>query len=388
MLRLPKDVELSVASGAVLRIPYIGTLALAESQGSSSSNTCKAPEEAEIKVVFECDNPMTPASDVEGRIMPRSTVAKCAAKLMRFSRCDDLPSEADAMQTCFQVALSSDPTHGSWGRYLGDLLRMPIVTSPSGRCERNVPSPPWRNDMGSFGGFWDLAWFRCLFFAEVGMAHLSADRPEEFQVSLENQRGEMRPQSFFKFRIVGAERLPEPSNWTLKGFDKDVVTINCYAPVGFTHGLNFSQLLPILMDGSRLAKSARTKDGLSGAWVAKEGDFRTCDRYAGPELLSRRNDCWIQVFLIGQTWDLKSPKKHPTYRCIRTKEGHVCTHALLRVWPNDERESLKLSEYHFRPPGGLGEDATERFHFKMQAALKRTEQRECVRSRSRSPGLE
>jgi hypothetical protein len=69
----------------------------------------------------------------------------------------------------------------------------------------------------------------------------------------------------------------------------------------------------------------------------------------------------MQAFLIGQTWVLKTPKHHKTYRCIQTREGHVCTHVLMRIWPNDEQQNLKLSRYHFQPPGGLGEDATELF---------------------------
>ena len=131
-------------------------------------------------------------------------------------------------------------------------------------------------------------------------------------------------------------------------------------PCGFTHGLHPSQVLCVLTDGARLARSNRTKGSLKGAWVGGADDYETCDYYAGPERPVGANGAWIQAFLIGQTWDLKNPQ-HKTYRCIRTREGHCCTHALFRIWPNDENENKALRHYHFRPPGGLSEFATDTF---------------------------
>ena len=134
-----------------------------------------------------------------------------------------------------------------------------------------------------------------------------------------------------------------------------------------------SSLLPLLTGGARLASSSRTKASLVGAWVAKEGDFVTCDAYAGPEVAMVDDDgaLWVQAFVIGKTWDLKTPAGHKTYRCIRTEEGHVCTHALLRLWPDSSDENLgtRLRKYHFRPPGGLPDVDTEQFAERMRSSL-------------------
>ena len=63
--------------------------------------------------------------------------------------------------------------------------------------------------------------------------------------------------------------------------------------------------------------------------------------------------CWPNV-------GLKNPK-NTKYRCIRTKDGHVCTHFLVHIWPNDEEENKKLDAYHYRPLGGLDDEQTETF---------------------------
>ena len=89
------------------------------------------------------------------------------------------------------------------------------------------------------------------------------------------------------------------------------MTIHHEKPAGFTHGLNFSQLLSVLVDDARLAKSARTKAGLRVVWVGEEGDSTTRDRYAGPEKLG---GVWIQVFLIVKTWALRKSEGQTTYR--------------------------------------------------------------------------
>ena len=71
----------------------------------------------------------------------------------------------------------------------------------------------------------------------------------------------------------------------------------------------------------------------------------------------------LQCILFDQSFD------KCTYRCIRTREGHVCTQALLRAWPNDEQGNLQLRTHHFRPPGGLDEEATENFKDDIKAAF-------------------
>ncbi|CAK0852268.1 unnamed protein product [Prorocentrum cordatum] len=134
-----------------------------------------------------------------------------------------------------------------------------------------------------------------------------------------------------------------------------------------------SSLLALLINGARLVSSSRTKASLAGAWVAKESDFATCDAYAGPEIAMVDDDgpLWVQAFVIGKTWDLKTPAGHKTYRCIRTEEGHVCTHALLRIWPDSSNGNLgaRLREYHYRPPGGLPDMDTEQFAQDMRSSL-------------------
>ncbi|CAK0879908.1 unnamed protein product [Prorocentrum cordatum] len=230
-----------------------------------------------------------------------------------------------------------------------------------------------------FARLWDLPSFRCLFSPGLG-AHLS-DKPASTIVSLKDCLGNVGDHAFFNFPIVGGPDLATPAkDWKLKDFAGGHVIVNQGTPQGFVHGLNYpmgtaadSSLLPLLIGGARLASSSRTKAGLAGAWVAKEGDFATCDAYAGPEVAMVDDDgpLWVQAFVVGRTWDLKTPARHKTYRCIRTQEGHVCTHALLRVWPDGSSENLgdRLGAYHYRPPGGLPDTDTEQFAGSMRSSL-------------------
>ena len=238
---------------------------------------------------------------------------------------------------------------------------------PNLLCCRGVhpgACPTWLLDAGRLGRLWELAWFRSCFWSGLG-THLAKERPEKIELPLQGRRDEMRSQSFYKFRIKGATPPCTPSNGKLLGFDEHWFDSTLTEPTGFTHGLNFSQLLPILSNDARLAKSSRTKGHLVGAWVTEENDFKSCEPYAGPEKPFGAEGDWAQAFLIGTTWDLMKAGKPRSYRCIRAMEGHVCTHVLIRVWPNDERGDLSLNTYHYRPPFGMEESATEVFKRQM-----------------------
>ena len=242
--------------------------------------------------------------------------------------------------------------------------------------KQTFSEPPWLAGLPSaFATLWKLASFQCLFWEGLG-AHLSSDKPEDVHVCLRNSKWELKSQHFYKFKIDGARGLPNPTEGgKLAAFDANTsVWVNQTSPVGFTHGAHFSTLLPLLTDGAHLSKAVRTKGPLAGAWVAQEGDFETCDLYAGPEQLGGE---WVQIFLVGRTWDLKTAKGHKTYKCIRSKEGHVCTHVLLRIWPNRKEENQNQSSYHYRPPGGLNDLDTEAFKKRvLQCSAVQPEQRE------------
>ena len=266
-------------------------------------------------------------------------------------------------QTCLEAALALNPRDDPWTKYLHALLRMRAEPS----LEQVVgtalpPAPAWLTDLGPLAQLWKSLWFRTLFWDKT-RAHLIPEAPDHHTTCIKNARGVAREQILYRFRIHVNEDIQLPRIFPpllFKDFEGNDVVVNQQAPVGFTHGLNFSQVLSVLLDGARLSRSVRTKHGLKGAWVAKEDDFETCDPYAGPERLLGDHGPWIQAFFVGQTWDLRNPG-HPKYRCIRTRDGHVCTHFLLRIWPNDEEENKKLDTYHYRPLGGLDEEQTETF---------------------------
>jgi hypothetical protein len=135
---------------------------------------------------------------------------------------------------------------------------------------------------------------------------------------------------FFVFTVEDATPIATPhgsDNWELNDFSGGKVSVNQMTPVQFVHGINYSHLLPIILNDGRLCKSARTKDGLIGAWVAKAGDFATAEAYAGPERICGE---WIQVLMVGTTWDLKSPHRHKKFRIIRSSDGHILR--LIGVW--------------------------------------------------------
>ena len=310
---------------------------------------------------------------------PHSIVIKAVETLRKFCKHmlqhNQIPSASSLDEsTCFQRSLANTPDAGPWERYLGVLISMPVVTSPD-KHRVLLEDPSWLHDVSDFANFWkNSVYFQCLFDDELMKVHLCKESFQRVSVPLANARGEVKQQEFFKFRIDGATELPLDRS-ALGAFDGGQVDINQAKPVEFTHGLHFSQVFLILLNDARLSKAVRGKDRLSGAWVARENDFRTCDQYSGPERLQGQ---WIQAFMTGLTLDLKSPNKSTSdlsihdaraYRCIRTAEGHVCTHVLLRAWPNNEDESLKLAEYHYRPPGGADMHATELFKRKMLEKL-------------------
>ena len=76
--------------------------------------------------------------------------------------------------------------------------------------------------------------------------------------------------------------------------------------------------------------------------------------------------CWPNV-------GLKKPGGRSKYRCIRARDGHVCTHFLIHIWPNDEEENKKLDTYHYRPLGGLKDEQTETFKRNLVANISMVE---------------
>ena len=128
----------------------------------------------------------------------------------------------------------------------------------------------------------------------------------------------------------------------------------------------------------RASKSRRTKQDFQGAWCAKQDDFDTCHGYAGPELaiITSTGPLWVQAFVVGLTWDLKSRSGGKSYRCIRTKDGHICTHVVFRAWnthsepgtpighsePGTPKElQRRFTDFRLRPPLGLSDSATQKF---------------------------
>ena len=269
-------------------------------------------------------------------------------------------------QTCLEASLALNPRDDPWTKYLHALLRMRAEPSmEQGVGTDSAPAPAWLTDLGSVAELWESLWFRTLFWPK-SRAYLIAEAPEYHEALMKNAGGVNKMRTLYKFRIKSTRDIPLTARTDFKDFEGNPVVVNQTAPVGFTHGCNFSQALSVLLDGARLSRSVRTKGGLKGAWVAREGDFETCDRYAGPERLLGDHGPWIQAFFVGKTWDLRNPG-HPNYRCIRTQDGHVCTHFLIRIWPNDENDNKKLNTYHYRPLGGLDEDQTETFKKKLVA---------------------
>ena len=274
------------------------------------------------------------------------------------------------LTNCLQLALADSPTSesGAWERFLLALFKMCIFRDgiPKPDWSLYVRRPSWMNDAGpGFARLWASLYFRSLFFAtsvgSIRCCRLDAESCERVSVPLRSYRGGKKEklQEFLKFRIVGATDLPE-SQSSLEDFAGGLVDVTeKKSPVVFTHGANASTILAVLTNDGRLSKAVRPKDKLSGAWVGRADDFITCEPYAGPE---RFNGIWLQTFLVGLTLDLMEPNKSTksneihdarAYRCIRTLPGHVCTHVLCRVWPNSELETLRVQDYHYRPPFGV-----------------------------------
>ena len=271
-------------------------------------------------------------------------------------------------QTCLEAALALNPRDDLWTKYLHALLRMRAEPSLKQALGTALPrAPAWLTELGPLADLWESLWFRTLFWRNM-RTHLIPEAPDLHTTLIKNARGDAREQILYKFRIHVQEDIIQ-EDITFKDFEGNDMYVNQTAPVGFTHGLNFSQVLSVLLDGARLSRSVRTKNGLKGAWVAKEDDFETCDPYAGPERLLGDHGPWIQAFFVGQTWDLRSPRNHPRYRCITTRNGHMCTHFLLHIWPNNEEENKKLDAYHYRPLGGLNEEQTEAFRQNLVANI-------------------
>ena len=154
-----------------------------------------------------------------------------------------------------------------WAKYLQALLRMRVTAdfapaSAKVSAHAVTPTPTWLSKTGNFGMLWGSYWFRCLFWNKLE-AHLCLDEaPELVTVPLKNERGETRQQLFYKFRIIGpASVMKRPdSNWCSKNFSGGIVEVNQKKPCGFAHGLHPSQVLSVLIDGARLARSKRTKN--------------------------------------------------------------------------------------------------------------------------------
>ena len=117
--------------------------------------------------------------------------------------------------------------------------------------------------------------------------------------------------------------------------------------------------------------SRRSKGKLAGCWVADS--IVACDLYAGPEIVmldARKGPVWVQCLVYGISWDLTTPPdNHRTYRCIGTREGHILTHLLLRVWPNNLEQNHRIASYRYRPPGGLASSDYDRFTKQVQDSL-------------------
>ena len=312
------------------------------------------------------------ASDSDPEVFQRrhQLVVKTVEILRAFCKQTIIPCRPRGLdQTCLEASLALNPRDDPWTKYLNALLRMRAV--PSLEQVRGTtalpPAPAWLKELGPMAELWESLWFRTLFWDKT-RAHLIPEAPHHHRTRIKNAGGVPREQILYRFRIHVNEDIPLPRMFRFKDFEGNDTAVNQKAPVGFTHGLNFSQVLSVLLDGARLSRSVRTKHDLKGAWVAKEDDFETCDPYAGPERLLGDHGPWIQAFFIGQTWDLKTPN-HKTYRCIRTKNGHLCTHFLIRIWPNDEEENKKLETYHYRPLGGLDDEQTETFKMNLVANI-------------------
>ena len=306
------------------------------------------------------------SSDIQQQ---RALIVRTVETLRAFCKHTHIQCLPTGVDSTTLATLAEDHSYRGdpWAKYLQALLRMRVTAdfapaSAKVSAHAVTPTPTWLSKTGNFGMLWGSYWFRCLFWDKLD-AHLCLEEaPELVPVPLKNERGETRQQLFYKFRIIGPSSVMErpDSSWCSKKFSGGIVEVNQNKPCGFTHGLHPSHVLSVLINGARLTRSKRTKCSLEGAWVGQADDYETCDYYAGPERPVGANGAWIQAFLIGQTWDLKNPR-HKTYRCIRTREGHCCTHALFRIWPNDENENKALRHYHFRPPGGLPEFATDTF---------------------------
>jgi len=169
--------------------------------------------------------------------------------------------------------------------------------------------------------------------------------PECVQMNIKGVR-----RTLYKFDICGVSPIVKPTKvtQTVEPFIGERITSTHEYSVGFVHGTHLSTILSILMDDGRLSVARRPKDHLVGAWVAEESDFNTCYDYAGPEQIC---GVFVQAFLVGKTFDLKVPKGKTTYRCMRSKESHVCTHVLIgRV---DLPRGTAMDGFHFRPIGGM-----------------------------------
>ena len=164
-------------------------------------------------------------------------------------------------QTCLEAALALNPRDDLWTKYLHALLRMRAEPSLKQALGTALPrAPAWLTELGPLAELWESLWFRTLFWPK-SRAYLIAEAPEYHEALMKNAGAVNKTRTFYKFRISSTRDIPLTARTDFKDFEGNPVVVNQTAPVGFTHGCNFSQALSVLLDGARLSRSVRTKTG-------------------------------------------------------------------------------------------------------------------------------
>jgi hypothetical protein len=314
----------------------------------------------------------------------KTQLGRLADRISAFRKETDCAHVSSGAHTCLQAALNG--SSGLLGCCLGD--EAADILDFMGSRVRTRDPPPFHhlhND-DEWTKLWSVPYFRCLFAPGVG-AHLGIAGARTSLIRIGKDTREFPAMTF---PIEGGDPMQTPpgkgekNEGTLADFEGNRIWPNFrWDPQEFVHGIQYSALLSLLIDGAKLKRSRRTKKHFKGAWVAKKDDFQTCDQYAAPELAlcDAKGPLLVQTFVLGRTLDLRTPVGDKWYRCITSPEGHECTHVVVRVWNasegrrHDPVQMTKatfqdsLSGYHFRPPGGLNDEQWHSFATSFKESL-------------------